>query len=189
MADDFRAELVQYIRDCVTSGGFGSPTALARAAGVHPSTVNRYLQGTYSHTVTTLTLLKLAKASGTTLPPGLRAVLPAAPPPAAPEILEAFALRLRSARLERAEYARDLARLSTDLQITEARYGALERGESEPTLDELRRLARVLRLSLDYLIGGSGTGPTNVGPAAPPRDAGAAATRQPLNGGGRQSSA
>jgi transcriptional regulator with XRE-family HTH domain len=63
-----------------------------------------------------------------------------------------FSRRLRELRTQRELRQKELAQL---VGLHYNHIGRYERGESQPTADTLKRLAKVLNVSVDYLIGGS----------------------------------
>lgn len=63
-----------------------------------------------------------------------------------------FGERLRCLREER-EPRLTQTQLARETGISQRKISYLERGELEPSLDELRRLCRYYQVSADYLLG------------------------------------
>ena len=68
------------------------------------------------------------------------------------ESMDAFGARLRALRTERNLSQKDLAAMA---QVHFIQYGRYERGLARPTTDVLRRLAKALEVSGDYLLEGN----------------------------------
>ncbi|MGD9783062.1 MAG: helix-turn-helix domain-containing protein [Hyphomicrobiaceae bacterium] len=81
-----------------------------------------------------------------------------------------FAQNLRTAR-KQAGYAR-ARHFAHEVGINENNYTRYERGDAEPSLDNLREICRALRVTADDLIGGTVSSAVHPGPAGLAEEAG-----------------
>lgn len=128
-------------------------SGLARSAGLAPSTLTRFVNGEATHILSTRTLSKLSEASGVPIDFDSGERSRNIPPPSLAWIAAARAQRMKIVRATMAPtYSDEAVAELLDMPIDRLRH--ILEGKIDPTLDELDRFVRRMRITADFVLSG-----------------------------------